>query len=357
MKVHRILSAAVVLGIMIATPLSTGASTAAKSPHATYALGKAKHCRPDFVKRTERHKVKGKERRYIACIFTAPQVATTSAPIATTSAVPAAASTVQGTATPSGSAVSSTSSSTGTARANIDPAYVQNSSNPLDVTFQYSASETDGNLPNGVLSLYWGATAQSQTLACSINVGGSVAGGTCEVVFSAYGPEVVTVQYVSGTTSATQTDTENIQNPNPVPTTTTLAPSSTVTESWTDVQSGPGTGYPVFTITAAVVDQNGNSVALSSGQVTFELVSPGGTIVATSTPSTGGVCDVWTDTDGLNDNLVQLCRNGQTTAWINEGTHAATFSTADSVVAVYNGGNGHRASAPSAATIGFSYTY
>lgn len=169
----------------------------AATAHPSYALGKAKHCKVNFVKKTATHKVKGKSVRYVECIYKAP-------------------------AKP---------------RAAIDPAFTQNPSNPLEVTFSYSASETDGQLANGVLDLFAGPTSATQTLACSMNVGGTVFGGNCVVTFASYGNEVITVQYLSGTESATSSETDDIEDTNPAsPTTTTLAP---VGNTGTDTVTSP----------------------------------------------------------------------------------------------------------------------
>jgi hypothetical protein len=261
------------------------AGAVAKPSHATYALGKAKHCRAHFVKKTERHKVKGKMVRYIGCVYVAPKAATPT--------------TVPGSTT--GAPVSSMSTHTGTSRAAIDPSYTQDPANPLKVTFSYSASETDGNLPNGVLSLYWGPSTQSQTLACSINVGGATTGGQCTITFPAYGTEYVTTTYVSGTNSATQTDIEDIKNPNPVvtttTTTTTLAPSTTTVLLVSS--STYSTGHR-FVLTATVTDQNGATVTVTPSQLTYEIVqSPGQyqSVFLSSIAASDSSC-IFTATDG-----------------------------------------------------------
>ena len=44
------------------------------SSSVTDALGHAKSCRFDYVKRTKRKKVKGKTRRYLACVYVAPKL-------------------------------------------------------------------------------------------------------------------------------------------------------------------------------------------------------------------------------------------------------------------------------------------
>lgn len=227
--VRRLAIFAALVAAAVAIPVSLAGANTPRHPHPTYALRHARSCRVGFEKRTERHKVRihGRleMRRYVACVY-----------------VPA----VQ-------------------PRAAIDPDYTQNATNPLDVTWTYSASVPSGSLPTGVLEFFWGPTAQSQTLGCSMNVGPSLAGGKCEVILPAYGDETITVQYLSGRSSATASETENIQNPNPIPsgptgvvapigntgTVTTTAPVTTTTTA----PSGSGGGFnvsPTTTTTTTV---------------------------------------------------------------------------------------------------------
>ena len=67
-----------------------GVPAAVAATHPTYPLGKAKSCRAHYVKRTERHKVKGKEVRYVACVYVAPKKSapTTSTTTTTTTTLP-----------------------------------------------------------------------------------------------------------------------------------------------------------------------------------------------------------------------------------------------------------------------------
>ena len=94
---------------------------------------------------------------------------------------------------------------------------MQSPTNPLAVTYFYSASATVGsenepNLPGGILNLY-----SDGLLACSINVGGSITGGECLVTYQAAGPQTVVVIYSSDSVSVTETYTENIEKPEPPP--------------------------------------------------------------------------------------------------------------------------------------------
>jgi hypothetical protein len=117
--------------------------------------------------------------------------------------------------------------------ATLDPSYTQDPSNPLAVTYSFSAAATyqdngqtePAPLPDGYLELF-----SDGSLACSISVGASVDGGQCLVTYSAYGDHTVVVDYVTnGTTPATETETEDIENPNPPAPTTTTSTTTTTT--------------------------------------------------------------------------------------------------------------------------------
>lgn len=69
----------VVAGLFTVTSVQGAGATT----HPTYPLGKAKSCKAHYVKRTERHKVKGKSVRFVECIYDA--VATTIPPTTSTS--------------------------------------------------------------------------------------------------------------------------------------------------------------------------------------------------------------------------------------------------------------------------------
>lgn len=137
----------------------------------------------------------------------------------------------------------------------IDPSFTQDPTNPLAVTYAYSASATEtingvsrvaASLPNGVLDFY-----SDGLLACSINVGGSVSGGLCPVTYKALGAHTVITTYISGTISATETATEQIK---PFTTTTGLVVD-------TPPECGAGAEdetHCTYTAEVSSVDQNGN---------------------------------------------------------------------------------------------------
>jgi hypothetical protein len=140
----------------------------------------------------------------------------------------------------------------------LDPSFTQDPANPLDVTYAYSASATENgvslnkqaSLPSGVLEFF-----DNGQLVCSTAVGGDTTGGTCEVLYTAYGDQAVDVVYDSGSSSTTTGDeTETIVPPATYSTTTTLAVGAQTTNG----------SYPV---TATVVDSNNNPV--TSGTVQY----------------------------------------------------------------------------------------
>ncbi len=109
--------------------------------------------------------------------------------------------------------------------AKVDPSFTQNPANPLNVTYDYSADATQtvgtvqtdlaaiGQLPSGILNLY-----NNGLLVCSTAVGGSVTDALCGVNYAVPGQYTLVTTYQSGSTSATETDTENITI-NPITTT------------------------------------------------------------------------------------------------------------------------------------------
>jgi hypothetical protein len=110
--------------------------------------------------------------------------------------------------------------------AHIDPSFVQSPTDPYKVTYQYSASASEGSsgtpvasLPEGVLNLF-----SDGLLACSINVGGQVMGGECTVTYAKLGEHGVIVTYTSGTSNGTETYVEHIE---PFPTVIVEKPTTT----------------------------------------------------------------------------------------------------------------------------------
>ncbi len=144
-----------------------------------------------------------------------------------------------------------------TLHAQLDPSFVQSPTNPLAVTYFYSASATVGsenepNLPGGILNLY-----SDGLLACSINVGGSITGGECLVTYQAAGPQTVVVTYSSDSVSVTETYTENIEKPEPPPLVyhTLLQHSLIECREEEEKQSGEKYRWCTYGISATTVDQ------------------------------------------------------------------------------------------------------
>ena len=89
---NRLMKVAVVLISTVLIPfvvlVSSNASVAQQKPVASYALAKGHHkCRTGYVKRTEWHKVKKFEVRYVACVYV-PPTATDTAPTTIVVVVP-----------------------------------------------------------------------------------------------------------------------------------------------------------------------------------------------------------------------------------------------------------------------------
>ena len=247
MKAIKIVLAVLVATVLlsfVAVKVSSGSVIPAKTSTKTYALGHAKKCKVDFVKKTERHKVKGKEKRYIACVYVAPKIAVSGIPIQTNPA----------TTTPAPAPTPVTNLAV-----HLDPSFVQSASNPLSVTYTASAAATQtvGNsqsqlasLPQGVLDFY-----SDGNLACSTNVGGDVTTTQCPVTYTALGEHTVITEFVSGTDSATETDIEDITGQS--------------TATTVQLSGDPTQGATVSTLTATVSSVLGTDVTLASGAITF----------------------------------------------------------------------------------------
>ncbi len=189
-----------------------------------YVLKSHHHCKAHYVKKVERVKVKKHGHTRVVsetfCVRPAskkvlPEVVTPTTPPAlvgapSTSLVPALAPGHVETVL----------------HAHIDPSFVQSPTNPYKVTYQYSASASEGSsgtpvasLPEGVLNLF-----SDGLLACSINVGGQVMGGECTVTYAKLGEHGVIVTYTSGTSNGTETYVEHIE---PFPTVIVEKPTTT----------------------------------------------------------------------------------------------------------------------------------
>ena len=154
--------------------------------------------------------------------------------------------------------------------AHLDPTFTQDPANPLAVTYSFSASAIEtlsgvpsrpARLPRGVLDLY-----SDGLLKCSINVGGSVAGGSCQIVYQTFGAHTVIVTYISGSTSATQTSAEQIK---PFSTTTTLKLSGPTNCTGSGAPAEPESCTYVGEV--ATLDQNGNVPVKGSESLTLKI--------------------------------------------------------------------------------------
>jgi hypothetical protein len=205
------------------------------------------HCRTHYWKRVQTHRIHGKRVKGTYCVYVAPKPTTSVLPSKTV-ALPTAP----------------TAPLAVHLHAHLDPSFVQSPTDPLAVTYSFSASATEErvgfaqatqSLPSGVLNLY-----SDGLLECSVNVGGSAMGGECPVTYASTGAHTVITTYTSGTLSTAETYTEQVE---PYATTTTAAAS-------VESQSGNPAEEPrLWTVTASVTDQNANAV---SGEVRYALV-------------------------------------------------------------------------------------
>ena len=207
------------------------AATAQGAEHKPYRLTRPKHqhCRVNYVRKVEHHKVHGRKVKQVWCVYVAPK------PKPATGVLPSIASQAPAPAR------------TVHLHAHLDPSFMQSPMDALAVTYAYSASATEESpdlakqaapsLPSGVLELY-----SDGLLACSMNVGGTVSGGECPVSYSEYGAHTVIVTYASTSANASETVVEQIEAfPAVPPIVTHVALSVTqtgcaedVTERWTE---------------------------------------------------------------------------------------------------------------------------
>jgi hypothetical protein len=192
-----------------------------------YVLKPHHRCKAHYVKKVERVEVeKHGHTRFVSetlCVRPASKKVLPKTPVRSPvlSAPPAPVAPVPVVTPPTSPAPGQT-----TLHANIDPSFVQSPTDPYKVTYQYSASATEGssgtpvaNLPEGVLNLF-----SDGLLACSINVGGQVKGGECTVTYAKLGEHGVVVTYTSGISNGTETYVEHIE---PFPTVIVEEPTTT----------------------------------------------------------------------------------------------------------------------------------
>ncbi len=181
--------------------------------------------------------------------------------------------------------------------AHLDPSFVQSSADPLNITYSYSASavivedeveQPDGTLPDGVLELFSATTpGQAAGLVCSINVGGSIDGGTCNVEYKDIGTYQVTTTYISGTDSATLTEPETI-SPFTASITATDQPSgygTTTAPDGTTCTAAPDYGCQLL---SAAIEGKGDAQTPRVGALTFSIYDNAGEVIGTLTPKVDG---------------------------------------------------------------------
>jgi hypothetical protein len=146
----------------------------------------------------------------------------------------------------------------------LDPSFKQSPTNPLAVTYSFSASASESvngserstSLPAGFLNLY-----SDGLLACSINVGGSVTGGECPVTYGGFGAHKVVVIYDADSLDTTETAVEQIK---PFTTRTTLKLSGP-----TSCSNSEETEKCSYVAEVASVDQNGNVPPQGGERIAF----------------------------------------------------------------------------------------
>lgn len=202
----------------------------------------------------------------------------------------------------------------------LDPSFTQDPSNPLSVTWTYSASDAGTTVPPPLGTLALIVTQPGQVGAtgeCSIEVGGSnPSGGTCTLTLPSYGNWNVTVSYTGADSltaaPSTQTETEQIE---PLPTTIQEVWGTATTETVPTVQANiEGTAGTILigdanfegatsitvtdnlgdTCTATVTGQNASCDMTVTGTPTsFTIGYPGGTTTSgTQDVPLGGVQQV-----------------------------------------------------------------
>jgi hypothetical protein len=168
-------------------------------------------------------------------------------------------------------------------RAGVDPTFTQSPTNPLAVTYAYSATATatvggaatnlaaTDQLPSGILNFYSSVTPGGpRSLYCSTNVGGAISAASCPITYTETGTYQVTTEYIPNAASAvTETDTETIV---PFGTTTSVSATPVACEhAPPNLQPNLDETETCYVMTTGGVDQNGvaltGSVAISfSGQ-------------------------------------------------------------------------------------------
>ncbi len=148
--------------------------------------------------------------------------------------------------------------------ATVDPRFAQDPANPLKVTYTYSAQASTtvngvdlalASLPAGTLSL-----SANGAQECTMQVGGTVSGGTCPVTFAAFGSEAIVATYATGGASyGSTTATDNV------------GPYGTTTMG--SIHGGGSLGGLVFD--TAVVDSNGNAVTVGAVNMVIADVTQG----------------------------------------------------------------------------------
>jgi hypothetical protein len=152
--------------------------------------------------------------------------------------------------------------------ASIDPAFVQNPVNPLQVTYSYRAAALeDGRatpLPAGTLEL-----SSDGVPRCSAPVAGRIESASCTVTYSAFGPHSVLAELksVPASASASASESEDIE---PFTTSATLTVASAGCHlSYFGPRLEGTSNFCDYKLDVAVTDENGH--APPEGDTTIEI--------------------------------------------------------------------------------------
>lgn len=211
-----------------------------------------------------------------------------------------------------------------------DPSFVQSASDPLAVTYSYSADATEtsgaqtldlaqtGQLPDGILNFYSQTAPYSpMALYCSTNVGGSATAASCPITYPTTGTFEVTTQYIpDGASATTSTSWETIS---PFATTTTLTAVKGDCEPGSPPYwSSPGP-YCEYTLTVGVTDQNGS---VPAGPIGVGVDSADGKFWGGMTVSSG-TCTVYVTASWV---LSRDCNSNSGSGLLSTATWALTAS-------------------------------
>jgi hypothetical protein len=246
---------------------------AAPSAQANYVLHhpRKQHCKAHYTRRLETVEHREHNHRVVVretvCIYAKRKLKPTSTVLLRSPALPAGPALVV------------------KLHAHLDSSFVQDPSNPFQVTYSFSATATQTvegltlssepvPLPAGVLTLY-----NNGVLACSVHVSGTFDSGECPVEYKELGSQTVTTVYASGQISVTETNIEHVEPENT---------STTVTAKYAPYESSSIkhlTVGEIVTWTVGDIEINAISTTPSGGPI----IVPGSNM--SPVPARPGFCE------------------------------------------------------------------